>query len=235
MKISVDQYVTRLSEILEANKDLEYALRMKKYMKNLFPFYGINSPFRKEIFKQFNRDEGIPRIQEVNDIVKALYKRQEREFHYFAMELANRYSKKFDDKGIKLFEYLIVNHSWWDTVDYIAANSVGNYFRVHPELKHSVTTLWMESGNIWLQRSCILFQLKYKRDTDLELLYSFIDKLRFSNEFFIQKSIGWILREYSKLDPDEVYRFVSSTILKPLSTREARRIMNKSGFIESGK
>ena len=225
------QYVENLSHILASNADKENARIMKKYMKNLFPFFGIKSPQRKDIFRQFIKTESVPSISELNDVVRALYDKPERELHYFAMELVNKYAKKLDVQGIKLLEHIIVKGSWWDTVDYIAVNCLGSYFRMHPEMIRPVTAVWMNSGNIWFQRSCILFQLKYKKDTNLELLYSFIEELKHSNEFFIQKAIGWILREYSKIDPDEVLRFAGSTQIKPLSYREALRIINKKGSI----
>jgi len=126
---------------------------------------------------------------------------------------------------------MIVSNAWWDTVDFIAAGTLGRFFRMFPDLVTKLTKEWMVSGNIWLQRSCILFQLKYKKDTDTELLYSFIEKLTSSNEFFIQKSIGWALREYSKVNPPEVLRYTESTELKPLSRREALRIIKKKGII----
>ena len=231
MKHSPGQYVNLLSSLLEKNSQKEYSLQMQKYMKNLFPFYGIKSPERKVIFRQFIKDEGFPSIKEVKEVIKLLYQKPEREFHYFAIELANKYSGKFDKEDIKLFEYLIVNYSWWDTIDSIAVNSLGKFFRIHPEMITETTALWMESGNKWLQRSCILFQLKYKKDTDLQLLYSFIDKLRLSNEFFIQKAIGWSLREYSKVDPQEIIMYIRNNELKSLSSREAQRIMIKRGLL----
>jgi len=225
-----ETYINSLECILKENGQKEKAAQMSSYMRNMFPFFGISSPERKEIFRQFIKDKGTPAIEEITGIVKALYDRPEREFHYFAMVLADRLSKKMDRNGFKLFDYMVVNKSWWDTVDFIAANSIGSYFRVHSDLILPVTTKWMDSGNIWLQRSCILFQLKYKRATDLELLYSFIGRLNGSDEFFIQKAIGWFLREYSKTDPDEVQRYVSSHCLKPLSRREALRVMLKKGI-----
>ncbi|MBP9151452.1 MAG: DNA alkylation repair protein [Flavobacteriales bacterium] len=44
-----------------------------------------------------------------------------------------------------------------------------------------------------------------------------------SNEFFINKAIGWALREYAKTDPDFVRDYVQrmESKLHPLSVREA--------------
>ena len=231
MKHINTQYVENLSHILASNADKENAGNMKKYMKDQFPFFGIKSPQRKVIFRQFIKNEGYPSILELKEVVQTLYDKPERELHYFAMELVDKYAKKLDVQGIKLLEHIIVKRSWWDTVDYIAVNCLGSYFRMHPEMIRPVTAVWMNSGNIWLQRSCILFQLKYKKDTNLELLYSFIVDLKQSNEFFIQKAIGWILREYSKINPNEVLRFAGSIQLKPLSYREATRIINKKNAL----
>jgi 3-methyladenine DNA glycosylase AlkD len=230
MKNTCDQYVASLRRMLENNADKENAYFMQKYMKNIFPFFGIRSPERKHIFRQFIKNEGYPSIQDLDLVIKSFYNQPERELHYFAMELADKYSKRLNERGIELFQYLIVNNSWWDTVDYISVRSLSEYFKVNPGIISQVTNEWMETGNLWLQRSCILFQLKYKRNTDLELLYKYIMKLRDSNEFFIQKAIGWILREYSKINPAEVIRFVSIASLKPLSRREALRILIKEGY-----
>ena len=76
---------------------------------------------------------------------------------------------------------------------------------------------------MWLNRSALLFQLGYKEHTDETLFYSLCLEHRHSDEFFIQKAIGWALREYGKTNPDSVLNFVRSNTLKPLSEKEAIR------------
>lgn len=92
-----------------------------------------------------------------------------------------------------------------------------------------LTTRWMNSDNMWLQRTCLLFQLKYKTSTDTQLLSSFIKPLSSSNEFFIRKAIGWALREYSKTDPDFVIQFTKENTLSGLSEREALKWLRNKG------
>ena len=74
---------------------------------------------------------------------------------------------------------------------------------------------------MWLQRSGLLFQKKYKQATDNKLLAKYIQHLSSSNEFFIRKAIGWILREYAKTNAEWVKNFVETNSLSPLSKREA--------------
>jgi 3-methyladenine DNA glycosylase AlkD len=158
------------------------------------------------------------------------WSRPEREFQYFAMELAGRQARKAELCRVDLYEYMVLQKSWWDTVDYIASNLVGVHFKRFPDATGPYTERWMDSGNMWLQRTVILFQLKYRTDTDLELLTRNIERLYGSREFFINKAIGWILREYSKTDPGWVLAYVGShaTRLAPLSKREALKwIQNK--------
>ncbi|MBK6965279.1 MAG: DNA alkylation repair protein [Bacteroidales bacterium] len=80
---------------------------------------------------------------------------------------------------------------------------------------------------MWLQRTVLLFQLKYKRNTDQDLLYRYIKELNSSKEFFIRKAIGWALREYSKNNPSSVLEFTANTELSPLSRREALKVILK--------
>jgi 3-methyladenine DNA glycosylase AlkD len=108
---------------------------------------------------------------------------------------------------------------------------IGLYFLLFPGNIKIFTGRWVDSDNIWLQRTALLFQLKYKKDMDFELLSKYILKLKYSKEFFIQKAIGWILREYSKFFPETVVSFVKSNQLAPLSSREALRIVKKKGII----
>ncbi len=130
----------------------------------------------------------------------------------------------------KELKYLIISNSWWDSIDFISPKLVGYVFKTYPELIPTYTDKWIESDNFWLQRSAILFQLKYKQNTDFELLKSIILRLNTEEEFFIRKSIGWALREYSKTNPKAVKDFIENNELKPLSAKEGLKFIVKSRF-----
>mgnify|MGYP006307548385 FL=1 len=103
----------------------------------------------------------------------------------------------------------------------MAKNLVDPYFKKFPEKKDKYIKKWIQSDNIWLQRSCILFQLAYKEDTDVELLFDIIIRLKDIDEFFIQKAIGWALRQYARIEPKVIKDFVKNNELSSLSEREA--------------
>jgi 3-methyladenine DNA glycosylase AlkD len=223
----VSDYVNQIKEIFEANRNPENAQAMKKYMRNLFDCIGLKNPERTELTKGLLQKNLLPSKKDAFKIVRELWNMQEREYQYFAMNLLDKFAKQPEEEDIIFYEWLITEKSWWDTVDWIAAHYTGNYFKKFPGKINTVTSRWIESDNIWLKRSALLFQLKYKTETDLDLLFSYINKCLGSKEFFINKAIGWILREYSKTDPARVIEFVEKTRLAPLSRKEALKVIDR--------
>ena len=215
------KYIKSLIEFFQQNANAKDAEPMGKYMKNLFPYLGIKTPQRRELLKQFYKENGKPEISELKPVILDLWELPEREFQYCAVGMLKLYKDKVDVSFVELYEQLITTKSWWDTVDAIAANLVGSLFKKYPEMIKPHTEKWQASGNMWLQRTALLFQLNYKADTDVELMFAFIRRNLGSKEFFINKAIGWILREYSKTDARVVIDFVENTALAPLSQREA--------------
>ena len=215
-----EQYLKQVISAFKNAADPEAASAMEKYMRNKFKFYGITSPTRKELSKSFFSKSTLPPFEEIPAIVKHLWNLPQRELHYFAMELMAKYKKQFEPDTIELIEFMTLNNSWWDTVDYIAAHLAGAYFQKFPDKTNSITGKWNHSDNFWLQRMSLLFQLKYKDKTNTELLSKYIRHLAREKEFFIRKAIGWMLREYSKTNPKFVKKFIDENELSALSKKE---------------
>lgn len=215
-------FINELTSVFTQHANAVNAIPMEAYMKGLFKYHGIKTNQRRRLFKEVwnkHKDEVTAHPRE---IALELYNKTEREYHYCGIEiLMNELKKKFVKEDIKLIEKLIITHSWWDSVDVIAKYLLGEYLKQYPAEIPKVISRFSDSDNMWLNRSAILFQLGYKKDTDEALLYSEALKHRESKEFFIQKAIGWALREYGKTNPGSVRKFVESAKLKPLSTREA--------------
>lgn len=219
------KYILPLQQVYSRNRHKQKAEEMSQYMKFLFPFIGIPAPDRKEIFKQHIAKNGLPEYKELFAIVKSCYAQPEREYHYFAIDIAGKFAKKADDSFVTIIEFLIAENSWWDSVDSVASNCTHDFFKRKVSLQLPVTRGWMDSGNIWLQRASLLFQLNYKTKTNEVLLYQYILELKDSNEFFIQKAIGWALREYSKTNAASVKKFLAANQLAKLSMREASKYL----------
>ncbi len=141
--------------------------------------------------------------------------------------MISKFEKELPESFIETLEYLLVTKSWWDTVDTISTGVVGTHFKRFPKTRQKYLAKWRKSENFWLRRAAILFQLKYKQDTDFDLMCDIIRENLGSKEFFINKAIGWALRQYTRVDPQAVRQFIKETPLHPLSAREALKWLEK--------
>jgi len=210
-----------LEKTFREHANSETAGPMEAYMRGQFVFLGIKTPERTQLLREFWKHNEKPKGEELLQTAEQLWQLKEREFHYVAMELMGKYSKEAMPSHIDRLEHWVITHSWWDTVDFIAAHLVGYHLSKFPELITEYTERWIDSDHMWLRRTALLFQLRYKHDTNTDLLFDYIRRTKDESEFFIRKAIGWALREYAKTDAACVHRFVEETPLSPLSKKEA--------------
>lgn len=213
----MEAYSVKMNDYFKRYKNDVNRPAMENYMKNKFTFLGIKSPERKELLKEFLKLNGSPaNIHEMKEI----WDLTEREFQYIALELLLREYKRAEKERIFFYETLVIEKSWWDTVDTIAGSLISYHLLKYPELIEDHPEKWITSNNMWLNRVAILFQMKFKEKTDKDRLFNYCKQMSYSKEFFIQKAIGWALREYSYVNPEEVIKFINETDLAPLSKRE---------------
>ena len=199
------------------------AAAMRTYMKDRFPFFGIKAPERRALQQAHLALHGMPDIEDLPGIVRSAFAQPERELHYAAVDLLVKHAKKLGPEHLPLLEELITTQSWWDTVDALAVHVVGAVLKKYPSAIEEWNDRWVESNDLWLNRTAILFQNRWKQETDQVLLFANIDRHAARTDFFIRKAIGWALREYGKTEPGAVLEFVRSRKLSPLSEREAVR------------
>lgn len=208
-------------EMFYNNKNEENAEPMSKYMKNMFPFLGIKKPERAALSKEFLKIRKKDTKIDWSFTFKC-FEMPEREFQYLAISYMEINKNKFTQDDMAKIEKLIMTKSWWDSVDAIN-NIVGYIAMEYPEVKENIITKWMKSDNIWLIRLSIIFQLKYKEKTDKDFLERSILTNSQTTEFFINKAIGWALREYSKTNKEWVREFINNNYLSKLSIREGSK------------
>jgi len=231
----MNEYLRPLTTLFEENADAEAAVPMVKYMRDKFTYLGLKSPQRRALFKQFLSEHGLPPGEDLEDIVRQMWQLAPREYQYTAMDLMDRMARQVGPQHIPLLEYLLVTKSWWDTVDSLAAHQVGGLIARYPQTRDEIIGKWRTSEDLWLRRTTLIFQLLYKDQTDEALLFALINENLGSKEFFINKAIGWALRQYSKTDAAAVIDFVERTPLQPLSEREALKwLENRKKKAEDG-
>jgi 3-methyladenine DNA glycosylase AlkD len=224
----MSDYLQPLIDSMAAAADAENAAQMAAYLRDQFPFYGIKSPQRREILRAFLKEYGLPAVADLPQVTRDLWDLPQREQQYNALDILIRLQKKLEPDFLPTLQWLITTKSWWDSVDGLATNVAGTLFMNYPETAKTAVQQWRSVENIWLRRTTLLHQLKYKQQTDVPLLFSLIEENLQDNQFFIQKAIGWALREYSKTDAAAVRDFVARTELSPLAHREALKWLEKN-------
>ncbi|NOX28691.1 MAG: DNA alkylation repair protein [Actinobacteria bacterium] len=214
--------VSQLASAFDAIGDAEKAAEKAAYMKNRFEFFGIVAKDRRAAASAM---ASVARVATAGDIfafARACWDLPQREFHYTGADLLGWNVAKLEPSHLEDLKYLIATNSWWDTVDALASWSVGGLVANHPDLASKMDD-WVLSDNMWIARTAILHQLRYKADTDAERLFRYVEMRAPDTEFFIRKALGWALREYAKTDPGAVRAFVAAheAALSGLTKREA--------------
>lgn len=216
-----------IENAFELHRNEARAVTMSAYMRDQFPFLGIPSPIRKKLLKTVFLETGSLKKPIDDNLLLELWAMPEREYQYAACDYLAWQRKKLELKHVDLLERIILEKSWWDSVDSL----VHNVGAISLKSSESILILerWAQTENFWLRRAAILHQLGLKDKTNETRLFKFILENAHDSEFFIRKAIGWALREYSYVNPEAVKTFVleHQNRLSNLSKREALKALER--------
>lgn len=194
---------------LQFTTNADNASHMAAYMRNQFPFAGLKTPQRKAETKPLLKAAATWSSQQVLAQVAELYACDAREYQYAAIDLARHHVRQYTFTELTKLASFVTVKPWWDTVD-AWRPLFWDYVALHPAQLPDVWALFFGQSDFWLRRVAITLQLQAKTDTNLTLLTQAIDADLTTDEFFIQKAIGWALRQYSKIDAAWVQAFIQA-------------------------
>lgn len=204
--------------LLEDHRNAENQEWMEKYMRNQFSFLGIKTPERRELAKAYLK--GLKALSMAD--VFTLYNKPEREYKYIAIGILTKFQKNLSIQDFEEIKALSLIEPWWDTIDSIGPLIYGPMALRDLAVKEKLREL-IYADSIWQRRISILFQLKYKDKMDEDFLAEAILQNADTREFFLDKAIGWVLREYSKTNPGFVREFIRQHKLSTLSVKEGSK------------
>ena len=207
---------------LYQKKNTRQAVQMAAYMRNQFPFLGIRTPERKKLCTAYFKQEKAKKHIDWQ-AVERLWALPEREFQYIAADYLRTMQSFLTEQDLSRLQKLVITKSWWDTVDNLD-RTIGN-IRFPCQTVDDAMLAWSKADNIWLRRVAINHQLLRKENTKPDLLKRILLNNLNQTEFFINKAMGWILRDYSKTNPDWVRDFIERNRegLSNLTIREASK------------
>ncbi|MBZ9642233.1 DNA alkylation repair protein [Streptomyces sp. PSKA30] len=220
--VLADTLLERLTVTYAAAADPERAGPMRTYMKDVAPFLGLTTPVRRALSRTVVAGTARPDEADCTAVALRCWQLPEREYHYFAVDYLRRHVGRCSSAFLPVARQLVTTVSWWDTVDLIAAHVVGALVAADPGLKRDMDA-WIVDDDLWVARTALLHQLRYKDRTDTERLFTYCLRQSGHPDFFVRKAIGWCLREYAKTDPEAVRAFLARERggFAPLSVREA--------------
>jgi len=217
---------------LEAQANPERAEQQQQYMKSPMPFYGVTVPEVRRLTKVALRDHPLESRKEFEATIRSMWDDAARREEWYAtltVATASRHRPFIDAASMPLFRHLIESGAWWDVVDDVATHLVGplvvsSRAAGAPELS-DLMRRWAKEDNIWLARTAVLCQVGAKEDVDQSLLADVLEPNLTRKEFFLRKAIGWALRDYARVNPEWVRRYVEEhrSTLSGLSMREATK------------
>ncbi len=214
----------KLYEEMIRHKNEEQAQKMSKYMLNKFEYIGIKTPERRKIFKNFFKE--YKNEEKIDwEFVNKCWENEYREFQYVAADYLKNMKDKLTIDDIPKFKRLILEKSWWDTIDNLDM-TIGA-LALKDSNVNKILLEWSIDKNIWIRRIAIDHQLLRKEKTDIELLEKILKNNLGQTEFFINKAIGWALRDYSKTNPEWVKNFIEENKenMAKLSIKEASKYL----------
>jgi 3-methyladenine DNA glycosylase AlkD len=223
--VDADALTTFVADRFAEAADPDKAGAMAAYLKTDMPFYGVQKAGRvpilravKDHFPPLNRDD-------YRTAVLALWAQPHREEKYLAIGYARIFPRFVTLSNVPLYRRMIVEGAWWDLVDGIATNLVGDVLLNQREAMTPKNRAWIDDRDMWLRRTAIICQIGHKDATDADLLFEACERRMAETEFFIRKAIGWALRDYARTAPESVRRFVIEyrDQMSGLSYREATK------------
>ena len=217
----IDKYQELKQKLIE-NSNPDLAKQMEKYLRNKFKFYGLKSPERRKSYHDLIKAE--KKNKKIDwKLLDQAWSDSHREAQYFVCDYLISLEKYFTFEDIdQIFNY-IKSKQWWDTIDSLI-KPIGK-IGLRDERVNDLMLIWSKDNDFWVRRVAIEHQLLRKDKMNIELLEKILENNLNSSEFFINKAIGWALRDYSKSNPEWVREFIENHVsdMAPLSIKEGSK------------
>ena len=181
----------------------------KAYLKSDLDFLGVGLPVMRQAVRSVERQHGGLGHQGLVALVRILWSRPVFERRMMAVLLLEAFEPLLRPADIRLLEHLIRQSKTWAFVDELAIAITGPLVERSPKLLR-VLDRWAEDDDFWLRRSAMLALLRPLRRGrgDFPRFARYAERMLADREFFIRKTIGWVLRETGKPQPDLDYSWL---------------------------
>jgi len=190
-------------------QDIRRAIReAKQDTNNLKGKSLITSVVRKIAGEQFQYIKGQPK-EAIFDFCEELLETNHWEERTIAFEWAFRVRKQYTADDFERFEVWLERHvDGWGSCDDFCTHAFGYLIYTFPEHIPNVMT-WIPSENRWFRRGAATVMIYgVRRERGFAAAFEIADQLLLDEDDLVQKGYGWMLKEISKSEPQQVFEFV---------------------------
>ncbi|MHA1461324.1 MAG: DNA alkylation repair protein [Promethearchaeota archaeon] len=217
----IDSIVKEISSLLLEKTPQQSEEQKDRMYKILNPdisdyiIYGIRMPEIERIVKSIHVKFNCS-YNDAVEVFRKLTRTNVEEKKFAGFFFLNRFKKHFNNKIIDIIgeEYAKYCHTW-SHCDSTCVRLLGPFLGKKGNETLAINTVneWSESDNLWIKRASMVILLKItmiRKDFNEDYVFALAEKmLKYSEENYIEKGIGWLLKTCSKYKPEIIFDYLS--------------------------
>ena len=226
----VEAAQARLLQALRALGGPERAEQEKRYQKSRWEHWGVPLPGMDVAIKEALGDLTQQRALE---LCRRLWREPVWDLKIVAGRILARKSIEPDARVWRFVTERLADLDGWAVADNLAG--VASRCLIEDPGRLDAVEAWIENPHLWMRRAALVFTLPWaKEKRDPERMLGWAVLLAEDRQWFIQKAVGWWLRELSKRDPKRVRRFLKDhgEKLTGVARREAMKYLTATSRLQ---
>lgn len=208
--VRVKAETRRIIEALEKKQAPTDPWVAERYIGTRLRSLGIRAPEIHAMAREFSASHRNAELEEVHTVADELWHSGIFEARSLAASILMRFRRRLDKNSFELIS------GWYDDVDNWAnCDAVSVFVLAEFMFRDDDITLrvseWVKSPNPWKRRGAVTSTIPANRKgmSDAETVLGMVRSLLDDDEYFVKKSLGWVLRELGKSRPEIVASFLT--------------------------
>ncbi len=192
-------------------------VKNQSHYKSTLKMLGLNIPSVDKVSKNGFSFDGLPDVDKMNVWGHIWENTKYHEVKTLALSFLYTLEKEFLlAKWSKVKKWMGEVENWAHADGY--SSIIASLFEISPEKIRPQLVKWNKSKNPWERRISIvgLYYYSSSRRTqpEVKLVTDFIKPLVLDEDYYVQKGVGWTLRELGNVEPKKQMSFLKKNITK---------------------
>mgnify|MGYP006287777549 CR=1 FL=1 len=201
------QLAERIRVEVEKRADPKRREDLHRYFKEPIETYGLNQTQNKEIAKKFY-PEVKGDFEAALELTEELMVTGNMDLASVGLRILDRFRLKLGAEQFPLFDDWVEYLNNWATTDHFATHHLMMCIKDNPTLVEELVK-WTSHENRWRRRASAVTMVPIARKGEmLEEVFRIANELMLDKDDMVQKGVGWMLKEASKKQPQEIHHYL---------------------------